>query len=62
MFLSARAILIYDWRRFLPAVLTVAFAGLLVLIHRPILLLGFFSLTIITLKYPKLSASIPNYS
>lgn len=42
MFSLARAILIYEWRRFLPAVLAVAFAGLLVLIQFG-LLLGMFS-------------------
>lgn len=42
MFSLARAILIYEWRRFLPAVLAVAFAGLLVLIQLG-LLLGMFS-------------------
>ena len=38
----ARATLIYEWRRFLPAVLAVAFAGLLVLVQLG-LLLGMFS-------------------
>lgn len=40
----ARATLIYEWRRFLPAVLAVAFAGLLVLVSLA-LLLGMFSTT-----------------
>ncbi|MBI2381116.1 MAG: ABC transporter permease [Gammaproteobacteria bacterium] len=38
----ARASLLYEWRRFLPAVLAVAFAGLLVLVQLG-LLLGMFS-------------------
>ena len=38
----ARASLIYEWRRFLPAVLAVAFAGLLVQVQLS-LLLGMFS-------------------
>jgi putative ABC transport system permease protein len=42
MFSLARAILIYEWRRFFPAVLAVAFAGLLVLVQFG-LLLGMFS-------------------
>lgn len=40
----ARATLIYEWRRFLPAVLAVAFAGLLVLVSLA-LLLGMFATT-----------------
>lgn len=40
----ARATLIYEWRRFLPATLAVAFAGLLVLVSLA-LLLGMFATT-----------------
>lgn len=45
----ARATLIYEWRRFLPAMLAVAFAGLLVLVSLA-LLLGMFATVSVYIK------------
>src|SRR4051794_36011227 len=41
----ARSILIYDWRRFVPALLSVAFAGVLMLVQLGLLLGMFGSVT-----------------